>query len=85
MGGELAAVTQVGVAVAVAGGVDRVVHQTRALLEEHPDWVVVKVDARNAFNCLSPRVMMAAVRRHFPQLTAFTRLCYNDPPPLFFQ
>eukprot|EP00976_Prorocentrum_cordatum_P101941 1192851-Prorocentrum_minimum.AAC.2 len=82
-GGELAAITQVGVA--MAGGVDRVVHQTLALLEAHPDWVVEKVDAKNAFNCLSRRVTMAAVRRHFPHLFAFTRLCYADPPPLFFQ
>ena len=81
--GEVAAVTQVGVA--VPGGADRVVHQTRALLELNPDWVVVKVDAKNAFNTLSRRAMLAAVRRHFPNLTPFIDLCYEHDTPLFFR
>ena len=81
--GEVAAVTQVGVA--VPGGVDRVVHQTRVLLESHPDWVVVKVDAKNAFNTLSRRAIVASVRQHFPGLAPFTDLCYEEPTPLFFR
>ena len=81
--GEVAAVTQVGVA--VPGGADRVVHQTRALMELHPDWVVVKVDAKNAFNTLSRRAMLSAVRRHFPSLAPFVDLCYEHDTPLFFR
>lgn len=81
--GEMAAVTQRGVA--VPGGADQMVHASRLLLEIHPEWVLVKVDARNAFNCLSRVAMLAAVRRRFPHLLAYSKLCYDSPSPLFFR
>jgi hypothetical protein len=81
--GETSALQQVGVA--VPGGADRMIHSTRAYLEGHPDWACASIDCTNAFNALSREAMKAAVRARFPELVAFTKLCYDQPPPLFFR
>jgi hypothetical protein len=82
--GETTTLQQVGVA--VLGGADRTIHSTCAYLEDHPDWACASIDCTNAFNALSREAMKAAVRARFPELVAFTKLCYDQPPPpLFFR
>jgi hypothetical protein len=80
---ETTALQQVGVA--IPGGADRMIHSTRAYLEGHPDWACASIDGTNAFNALSREAMKAAVRARFPELVAFTKLCYDQPPLLFFR
>jgi hypothetical protein len=62
------------------------IHSTRAYLEGHPGWVcALSIDCTNAFNARAKRQMQAAARSRFPELVAFTKLCYNQAPPLFFR
>ena len=48
----------------------------RLLLSEHPDWVVITTDAANAFNSVSRRAVVDALRRHFPSLLPFVEIFY---------
>ena len=63
------------VAVGVPAGISLLVFGARALLELHPDWVIVKIDLRNAYNEIS-------------RAKIFERLCENpelrDLAPFFW-
>ncbi|KAK3258495.1 hypothetical protein CYMTET_32472 [Cymbomonas tetramitiformis] len=65
------------IGVAVKGGADLGVHTVQAPLDWHPEWVCVKADARNAFNALHREAMLEAIERDFPELWAWTDLCYG--------
>ena len=54
--------------VATEGGVELIVHQAQALIEQHPDWVILKSDIKNAFNSISRQHMLQKVCSHFPDV-----------------
>eukprot|EP00854_Cymbomonas_tetramitiformis_P016090 gene16090-biopygen16593 len=70
---------------AVKGGADLCVHTVQAALDRHPEWVCVKADAKNAFNAVHCEAMFAAVERDFPELWAWTDLCYGVEENLGFR
>ena len=54
----------------VPGGVSTVIHGMRTLLEVHPDWVIIRIDLRNAFNTVSRAVML----RRFSEVPGLSHL-----------
>ena len=73
--------------VACPNGTERVIHRTRAAFLAHaadPDFVILKVDLRNAFNCVSRKAFLDLCRRHFPELEAWAGWCYEDPSSLWY-
>ena len=46
--------------------------------------VAVKVDFKNAFNCVKRDVFLRAFRRHLPGLSAWAEWTYGTPSHLFF-
>ena len=48
--------------VAVPGGTEQMSHGARMLLAQHPDWVCLSADARNAYGALHERSAAAGVR-----------------------
>ena len=68
--------------VSTPGGSERVVHLLQLSLSQHPDWVLLKTDARNAFNSVSRQRFLDLVNEHFPTLQAFVYACYAVPPSL---
>ncbi|KAK3263561.1 hypothetical protein CYMTET_27644 [Cymbomonas tetramitiformis] len=73
------------IGVAVKGGADLGVHTVQAALDRHPEWVYVKADARNAFNAVHREAMFEAIARDFPELWAWTDLCYGVDANLRFR
>ena len=69
--------------VACPGGAQQVQHTIRELLHEHPDWVVFKIDARNAFNTCSRREFMRRVLERVPELYRWVHCCYAAPRPRY--
>ena len=53
---------------ATEGGVELIVHQARAMIERHPDWVILKSDIKNDFNSISRQHLLQQVCNHFPDV-----------------
>ena len=54
--------------VATEGGVETIVHHVQALIEQHPEWVILKSDVKNAFNSISRQHMLQQICNSFPDL-----------------
>ena len=69
--------------VACVAGIERVVHSTRRCVAENtqgleaPDFVLLKVDLRNAFNRVSRKAILRLVRLHFPGMARWVHWCYG--------
>ena len=63
------------VGVACRSGVEFITHTARAILDEHPDWVDVALDVRNAFNSIHRRAFMSVVASRFPDLWNWVSRC----------
>ncbi|KAK3268266.1 hypothetical protein CYMTET_23227, partial [Cymbomonas tetramitiformis] len=59
--------------------------QWQAALDQHPEWVCVKVDAKNAFNAIHRDAVFEAIERDFPELWAWTDRCYGVEANLGFR
>ena len=73
--------------VATPAGAERVIHICRRLVAHHinnEDFVLCKVDLRNAFNHISRNSFMALTRHHFPELSPFVEWCYSSDSNLTF-
>ncbi|KAK3278086.1 hypothetical protein CYMTET_13949 [Cymbomonas tetramitiformis] len=82
-GGEGLRAAQIGVA--VEEGADLGVHTVQAALDQHPEWVCVKVDAKNAFSAVHRETVFEAIERAFPESWAWTGLCYGVEANLGFR
>ena len=71
------------VGVACRSGLECLTHSVRALLDEHPDWVDVALDIRNAFNSIHRRAFLRVISEHFPGLWDWVYTCYGAPSDLF--
>ena len=65
--------------VACPGGTQQVQHTIRELLAEHPDWLVMKIDARNAFNTCSRATFFRRLLERAPGLYSWVHCCYSAP------
>ena len=57
-------------------------HLLQTVASQKPDWVVMKTDAKNAFNSVSRQRSLDLVGELFPSLYPFVALCYASPPLL---
>ena len=55
-----------------------------ALLDVHPEWLDIAVDAKNAFNSFCRTKMWGPLLEHFPNLTALGRLMYGEASGVIF-
>lgn len=69
-------------------GCSKIIHQVRAELkkrnEEDPggDWIVVKFDLSNAFNCTKRKKIKERLEHHCTTMQQYFRLAYGGPSPL---
>ncbi|KAL2635415.1 hypothetical protein R1flu_006894 [Riccia fluitans] len=73
--------------VATRGGCETIIHGLCATLDLHPDWVVLQVDIRNAFNIVSREAFFRELRAatdSIDQLFPFVRSFYARRSPLYF-
>jgi len=55
-----------------------------AILDEHPDWVDLAADAKNAFNSFCRSRMWGPLIEHFPSMAALGRLMYGEASSIIF-
>ena len=66
--------------VACPGGLEFIIHRTREVVAAHandPDFVLLKVDFRNAFNAVSRRAILEECAAIFPEFLPWVRFCYS--------
>jgi hypothetical protein len=66
--------------VACPAGAERVVHFVRQVCQksnQDPDFVILKVDLRNAFNLVSRKKMLEIVTEEFPEVARWAFWCYG--------
>ena len=66
----------------VSGGAELMSHLVQMCLQQNPQHVAVKLDAKNAFNTVSCAVFLKELRQNFPQLVPFVSQCYRYSVPL---
>eukprot|EP00731_Ephydatia_muelleri_P002958 Em0001g2958a len=72
--------------VACHAGAEKVAHALRGCIEEHwmdEDFVVLKVDMRNAFNIVSRQAVLDECATFFPELLPWVSWCYGTHPLLW--
>ncbi|CAE7571396.1 unnamed protein product [Symbiodinium natans] len=75
------------VGVAVKGGAEKAVHAVRAWSARHSGSshkALLKLDFRNAFNCVSREEVLKQTVVHFPALARWAAWCYRQPSCLQF-
>ena len=72
--------------VACSFGAEKIAHGLRACIENHwldVDFVVLKVDMKNAFNMVSGQALLSECSTHFPELLPWASWCYSQHPILW--
>eukprot|EP00731_Ephydatia_muelleri_P039251 Em1273g1a len=72
--------------VACPFGAEKMVHGLRDCIEQHwleDDFVVLKVDLKNAFNIVSRQAVLDECAKHFPELFPWASWCYSHHPFLW--
>ena len=72
--------------VACSSGAEKVIHGLRNCMDKHwntEDFVVLKVDMRNAFNVVSRQAVLDECSVHFPELLPWVSWCYGQHPILW--
>ena len=70
--------------VSTEGGTDLLLHHIQLLLEANNDWIVLKTDAKNAFNSIHRSHLLQQVMKSFPTLTNHVMQMYSGFGPLVF-
>ena len=69
--------------IAVPAGAESIIHATRIALEAHPDWAVLQIDFKNAYNTVSRTLIREELLKHFPDLVDYFDARYGQPTKLF--
>ena len=69
---------------ATRGGSEMLVHHVQRLLEENPEFGVLKTDVSNAFNNVSRQHLLQEVASHFPELYGHVKQMYGQSSPLLY-
>ena len=69
---------------ATRGGSEMLVHHVQRLLEENPEFGVLKTDISNAFNCVSRKHLLQEVAAHFSELYGHVKQMYGQSSPLLY-
>jgi hypothetical protein len=72
------------------GGAELIIHRLRRLVEEqrpedNDDFVVLKIDVKNAFNSVDRTLALQAVGEYLPNLAAWAEWCYDSDTTLFLE
>ena len=71
---------------AYPAGAEKLVHDLHRCISEHwedDDFVVCKVDLRNAFNEVSRQTLLEECATYFPELFRWVFWCYGQHPTLW--
>lgn len=74
--------TQFGIG--IRSGCEVAVHVTRQILNDHPDYTIIKLDYTNAFNSVSRSHMLEKVASTFPSAYPFISQAYMKPSFLLY-
>ena len=66
-------------------GAEKIIHAARARLSYFPEHDFVSLDSKNAFNSISRKVTLAAIKIHFPKLFPFLFAMYGEASKLWIQ
>ena len=72
--------------VACSNGAEKIAHGLRACVNKYwldDDFVVLKVDMKNAFNLVSREAILSECSKHFPELLPWATWCYSQHPILW--
>ena len=68
------------------GGANLLVHHVQLLLDSRKDWVVMKTDAKNAFNSAKRSHLLTQVSKHFPEMfPRVNQICAGFGPLIYLQ
>ena len=70
--------------VATRGGSEMLVHHVQRLLEENPEFGVLKTDVSIAFISVSRQPFLQEVNSHFPELFGHVKQMYGQSSPLLY-
>jgi hypothetical protein len=68
----------------IAGGAEILGHTVRMHLDANPDWAVIKVDIKNAFNSLFWHHLLEVVARYLPGIFSFLQAVFKSNPTVIF-
>ena len=68
--------------VSTPGGAEVMSHLIQLCSQQDENSVILKVDAKNAFNTISRDIILEEVAVHFPQIYPFVAKCYVNSTPL---
>ena len=67
--------------VGVSGGVEHLAHTITVMLQTHPDWCVLAVDVKNAFNSILRESILRETITHLPEVADLIFGCYGGLAP----
>eukprot|EP00731_Ephydatia_muelleri_P033215 Em0026g35a len=70
----------------LSNGAEKIAHGLRACVNKYwldDDFVVLKVDMKNAFNMVSREAILSECSKHFPELLPWSTWCYSQHPILW--
>ena len=67
--------------VGVKGGTEQLAHAVRVTLESRPDWCVLSVDIKNAFNSIARSAILRQALAHIPEVSDFVFGFYGGEAP----
>ena len=83
---QISHLTPVQVGVGVPSAAESVVMGTQSMVDglaHTPDWVLLKVDLSNAFNCVDRGALLRGALHDAPATFNYLRYAYSGPAPLY--
>ena len=65
--------------VATPSGAELMSHLVQTVLKQNPSWIIIKVDAKNAFNSVHRASFLSEVAKEFPEFNPSVAKCYINP------
>ena len=69
----------------VRSGIDIIIHGIRAKCQKHPEWITMKIDIRNAFNCASREQLLHIARRIGGAIEVLIQYLYGAPTSVSYK
>jgi hypothetical protein len=69
---------------AIDKGAEAAIHTTRSFLENNKDCMIVKIDYKNAFNCVNRDIFMHEIKKFYPDIYPYVHSSYNHDSILLF-
>ena len=70
--------------IATPGGAELLTHHIQILLEQNPDWSILKTDVRNAFNSVSRERLLQQIAKDFPDIYPHVKQLYMESSKLIY-